>query len=222
MTGLVPYAIEPLGTQHDRTAFSSGAEPLDRYFKQQAGQESRRHVANCFLGVHRAEKTIGGYYTLSATAVIFDDLPEEFRKKLPRYPEVPAALLGRLAVDLAHRRRGLGDFLLFDAMRRTLHADLAAAVLIVDERTSRPRAFTGGMGFWTLDQDAGDCFCRYPGSRRYSLDLRALSSRGPKAQCLLRLGSPGRLASACGLTLTLLGTKRSVSTAPDSAIPAMT
>ncbi len=158
MTGLVPYAIEPLGTQHDRTAFSSGAEPLDRYFKQQAGQESRRHVANCFLGVHRAEKTIGGYYTLSATAVIFDDLPEEFRKKLPRYPEVPAALLGRLAVDLAHRRRGLGDFLLFDAMRRTLHADLAAAVLIVDAKDEQAASFYRRHGFLDIGPGRGRLF----------------------------------------------------------------
>ncbi len=141
MTGLIPYSIEPLGNQHDRAAFSCGIEPLDRYFKNQAGQESRRHVANCFVGVRKTEKSIGGYYTLSATAAIFDDLPENFRKKLPRYPEVPAALLGRLAVDLAHRGRGLGDFLLFDAMRRTLHADLAAAVLIVDAKDELAASF---------------------------------------------------------------------------------
>ena len=84
--GSVPYTIEPLGNQHDRVAFSCGVEPLDRYFKQQAGQEARRHVANCFVGIDRNENTIGGYYTLSATAVIFDELPDEFKKKLPRYP----------------------------------------------------------------------------------------------------------------------------------------
>lgn len=134
MSGLVPYAIEPLDAHHDRAAFSCGVEPLDRYFKHQAGQEGRRHIANCFVGVHRSEKTIGGYYTLSATAVIFDQLPEAFRKKLPRYPEVPAALVGRLAVDLQHRGRGLGALLLFDAMRRTLQANLAAAILVVDAK----------------------------------------------------------------------------------------
>ena len=158
MTDLVPYTIEPLGTQHDRAAFSCGVEPLDRYFKHQAGQEGRRHVANCFVGVHDAEKTIGGYYTLSATAVIFDDLPENFRKKLPRYPEVPAALLGRLAVDLAHRRRGLGDFLLFDAMRRTLHADLAAAVLIVDAKDEQAASFYRRHQFLDIGPGRGRLF----------------------------------------------------------------
>lgn len=116
-------------------------EPLDRYFKQQAGQEGRRHVANCFVASHRTDKTVGGYYTLSATAVIFDSLPDEFRKRLPRYPEVPAALLGRLAVDTNHRGRGLGEFLLFDGMRRTLQADLAAAILVVDAKDASAANF---------------------------------------------------------------------------------
>lgn len=134
MSSLIPYAIEPLGKHHDRAAFSCGVEALDRYLKQQAGQESRRHVANCFVGVHKTEKTVGGYYTLSATSVIFSTLPESFTKKLPRYPEVPAALVGRLAVDLRCRNQKLGQALLYDAMRRTLHAALAAAVLVVDAK----------------------------------------------------------------------------------------
>jgi hypothetical protein len=32
-----------------RVASSSGVEQLDRYFKQQAGQERHRHIANCFV-----------------------------------------------------------------------------------------------------------------------------------------------------------------------------
>ena len=141
MSDHLPYAVEPLGSQHDRTAFSCGVETLDRYFKQQAGQEGRRHVANCFVGVHRGKNSVGGYYTLCATSVIFDNLPETFRKKLPRYPEVPAALLGRLAVDTRHRGERLGEFLLFDAMRRTLHADLAAAILVVDAKDELATTF---------------------------------------------------------------------------------
>ncbi|MGO8955374.1 MAG: GNAT family N-acetyltransferase [Rhodomicrobium sp.] len=147
MTGPALYAIEPLGSQHNRAVFSCGAEPLDRYFKQQAGQGSRRHVAHCFVAVHTTARTIGGHYTLSASSVIFDGLPETFRKKLPRYPDVPAALLGRLAVDVQHRGKGLGETLLLDAMRRTLHADLAAAVLIVDAKDEAAANFYRRYGF---------------------------------------------------------------------------
>ena len=147
MTASTPYVIEPLAKQHDRAAFSCGVEPLDRYLKQHAGQEARRHVAHCFVGVPRGETAIGGYYTLSATAVIFDELPEELRKKLPRYPQAPAALVGRLAVDTRHRGKRLGELLLFDAMHRTLRADLAAAILVVDAKTEAAANFYRSYDF---------------------------------------------------------------------------
>jgi ribosomal protein S18 acetylase RimI-like enzyme len=141
------YLIEPLGKHHDRAAFSCGVEPLDRYFKQQAGQESRRHIANCFVAVSQAAKAVGGYYTLSATAVIFDTLPDTFKKKLPRYPEVPAALVGRLAVDLQHRGKRLGETLLLDTMARTLQSGLAAAILVVDPKDEQAAQFYHRYGF---------------------------------------------------------------------------
>jgi ribosomal protein S18 acetylase RimI-like enzyme len=141
------YIVEPLGKHHDRAAFSCGVEPLDRYFKQQAGQESRRHIANCFVAVSHATKVIGGYYTLSATAVIFDTLPDTFKKKLPRYPEVPAALVGRLAVDLQHRGKRLGETLLLDAMGRTLQSGVAAAILVVDPKDEQAARFYHRYGF---------------------------------------------------------------------------
>lgn len=141
------YEIGLLGKHHDRAAFSCGVEQLDRYFRQQAGQESRRHVANCFVAVDPATKAIGGFYTLCAASLIFDSLPEAFTKKLPRYPEVPAALVGRLAVDLQHRGKRLGETLLLDAMQRTLQSGLAAAVLVVDPKDEKAARFYHRYGF---------------------------------------------------------------------------
>ena len=168
MKAPTPYAIEPLGNQHDRAAFSCGVEPLDRYFKQQAGQEARRHVANCFVGIDRSENTIGGYYTLSATAVIFDELPGEFKKMLPRYPQVPAALVGRLAVDTRHRRKRLGELLLFDAMQRTLQADLAAAILVVDAKDEAAAISIAPTIFSTLVPAASGSISLLPKSPKFS------------------------------------------------------
>jgi ribosomal protein S18 acetylase RimI-like enzyme len=79
--------------------------------------------------------------------VIFDSLPEAFAKKLPRYPEVPAALVVRLAVDLQHRNKCLGETLLLDAMRRTLQSGLAAAVLVVDPKDEQAARFCYRYGF---------------------------------------------------------------------------
>ena len=150
MTDPYPYMIEPLASQHDRTAFSCGVEALDRYLKQQAGQETRRRVAACFVAVRTVDKTIGGYSTLSATSILLKDLPENVARKLPRYPEVPAALIGRLAVDLRHRSQGLGEHLMLDAMSRTLQADIAAAILLVDAKNEQAASFYRRYGFLGL------------------------------------------------------------------------
>jgi GNAT superfamily N-acetyltransferase len=77
---------------------------------------------------------IGGYYTLSSTAVKLADLPEQIVKKLPRYPLVPATLLGRLAVDRGHQGKGYGRFLLADALHRAVRSEIASFAVIVDAR----------------------------------------------------------------------------------------
>ena len=40
------------------------------------------------------------------------DLPESLSKRLPRYPSVPVARVGRLAIDLPFQGRKLGAVLL--------------------------------------------------------------------------------------------------------------
>jgi GNAT superfamily N-acetyltransferase len=59
-----------------------------------------------------------GFYTLSSSAIILTDLPLELSRRLPKYPQVPAALIGRLARDLRVRNQGIGELLLIDALRR--------------------------------------------------------------------------------------------------------
>jgi GNAT superfamily N-acetyltransferase len=135
MSGRLSWLVEPLAKKHDRVAFSCGNETLDRYLKEIATQDARRLVAAPFVAVAAtAPKTILGYYTLSSFAVGLSDLPPEVARKLPSYPNVPATLLGRLAVDRSHRGQGLGEFLLIDALHRAYvqSAQIAAFAVIVD------------------------------------------------------------------------------------------
>jgi GNAT superfamily N-acetyltransferase len=138
-----PYVIEPLGDIHDRTTFSCGVEPLDRYLRQQAKQDLRRYVAAVFVACPRSTSVIAGYYTLSATSIVTTDLPPEVIKRLPRYPVPPALLLGRLAVELRRRGRGLGALLVASALRRSLrlHTEIGAMAVIVDAKDDAARQF---------------------------------------------------------------------------------
>src|SRR5580658_10694615 len=108
-------AIELLRSDHNRADFSCGNTSLDRYLKEQAGQDLRRGCAAPFvLTQEHGDTTILGYYTLSSYGVDVGEMPAEVAKKLPRYPLVPATLLGRLAVDRRFQGQGIGEFLLLD------------------------------------------------------------------------------------------------------------
>lgn len=110
-------SFEPLA-DHDRGAFWCGITELDQYLHVQAGQDARRKVAAPFVLVDRARQILG-YYTLSAYGVRAVGLPASVVKKLPRYPLLPATLLGRLAVHQDHRGRSLGRLLFMDALARS-------------------------------------------------------------------------------------------------------
>jgi len=86
-------------------------------------------------------EVVVGYYTLSSTGVQIGDLPEQTTRKLPRYPLVPATLLGRLAVDRVHHGKGYGRFLLADALYRALRSEIASFAVIVDAKDESARRF---------------------------------------------------------------------------------
>jgi GNAT superfamily N-acetyltransferase len=135
-----PLRVEVLGPHHDRSSFASGVEPLDRYFRSQAGQDARKNMAAPFVLV-LPDGAIGGYYTLSATGVKLTEFPADITRKLPKYPLVPATLLGRLAVDKIHQGRGYGRFLLADALFRAVRSGIASFAIIVDAKDEAARRF---------------------------------------------------------------------------------
>jgi GNAT superfamily N-acetyltransferase len=141
--------VEVLGPQHDRNLFASGVEQLDRYFRGQAGQDARKNVAAPFVLV-LADGKIGGYYTLSSTAVRLAELPDQTAKRLPRYPLIPATLLGRLAVDQSHQGKGYGRFLLADALHRVTRSEIASFAVVVDAKDDGARWFYEREGFVPL------------------------------------------------------------------------
>ncbi|WP_036261680.1 GNAT family N-acetyltransferase [Methylocapsa aurea] len=141
--------VEVLGPQHDRTAFESGVELLDRYLRVQAGQDARKNMAAPFVLV-LPDGAIGGYYTLSATSVNLAELPAQITRKLPRYPLVPATLLGRLAVDRRHQGNGYGRFLLADALFRSVRSEIASFAVIVEAKDENARRFYERESFLSL------------------------------------------------------------------------
>ena len=145
------FRVELLGPQHDRGSFSCGIEALDTYLRKQARQDVNKRVAVAFV-LTPDGRMIAGYYTLSQYSVELDAIPPETARKLPRYPVVPATLIGRLAVSTAFRSQGLGEVLLIDALKQCLRGSkqVASAAVIVDAKDDPAMAFYKKYGFLEL------------------------------------------------------------------------
>lgn len=148
MVQTFPPLVEPLARNHDREGFDCGIPELNAYLRHQAGQDTRRGVSRVYVARDRGASKVLGYYTLSAASFSKKGLPGNEARRLPHYP-IPAALLGRLAVDRTCQGRGLGKYLLFDAFHRVLHAaeTLAAYALVVDAKNEDACAFYEHYGF---------------------------------------------------------------------------
>ena len=149
--------IEPLGNDHNRKSFSCGVEVLDRYFREIVTQDVKRRVSNCFVAVEQGGE-IAGYYTFAATSLPLGELPPDQARKLPRYPLVPAGLIGRLAVATACQGRRIGGALIMDAVLRAARSDPAIFAIIVDAKDEPAAKFYAHLGFQRLSSRTGTLF----------------------------------------------------------------
>lgn len=141
------FHIEVLALQYNRKEFFCGNDALDRYFAEHVTQDMRRRVAACYVALETETGCIAGYYTLSASDIPLTDIPEEMTKRLPRYPAIPVARLGRLAVDKAFQGCRVGGGLLWDALMRSARSEIAVFALIVDAKNDQAEAFYRHHGF---------------------------------------------------------------------------
>lgn len=143
------------------------------------------HASLVFVLTERNSNVVRGYYTLSALGIVFAELPEKTQKKLPRYPQVGATLLGRLGVDRAFKtseqqRLGenprLGELLFFDAQKTALSGATSTAgstMMIIDVYAPTAEEAVSGvrepMEFYTQYG-----FAPFPGNARRVFKLMRL------------------------------------------------
>lgn len=148
MTGR--FRIEVLDSKHDREKFSCGVGVLNSYFLERVTQDVRRRATACYVALETDTNRVAGYYTLAAGGILLTDMPEDIIKRLPRYPSVPVARLGRLAIDVDFQGRRLGGALLWDAVTRALRSEVAVFALVVDAKDDHAEAFYRHHGFTNL------------------------------------------------------------------------
>lgn len=105
------FAIEALSKAHQRQTFSCGNERIDRSFREAVSHDIKRRYATCFVVRDLEIGRRAGFYTLSSSTVPLTAVPEALASRLPRYPSVPAVLIGWLGRDQNYAGLGLGQAL---------------------------------------------------------------------------------------------------------------
>jgi len=111
-------APEHLNSEHDVAAFDSGVPSLDDWLKKRALANEESGASRTY--VVTAVGRVVGYYALANGAVAAPAATGKIRRNMP--DPIPVMVLGRLAVDKAYQKKGVGIALLRDAVLRTLQA----------------------------------------------------------------------------------------------------
>jgi len=135
--------------QHQIKDFQCGVEELDRYIKERAGQESRKNVTTVYIMSEKETNRIIGYYTLCSCSIELKNISDIIKRKLPRYEALPAALIGRFAVDIHFQGKRMGERLLIDALARSyfLSQQIAIFAVLVEAKNESIRSFYEKYGF---------------------------------------------------------------------------
>lgn len=129
--------VLPLSDWHDRKAFDCGNAELNSWFAQVARQHKEKGVSSTFVAVaDEATQEVLGFYAISLAELVTTDLPAQYRKRLPA--RVPVFRLGRLATAKRHERKGIGEYMLFDAIDRVtrIAGEVGGVGLVVNAKES--------------------------------------------------------------------------------------
>jgi GNAT superfamily N-acetyltransferase len=142
---------QPIHPEDLQSGFKSGVHALDSFFQRHAISNDIRGIGRTFVLHSSGESDLPrviGFYTLSMAATISSALPENERADLPRYP-MPVALIGRLAIDHRAQRKGFGERLLGDALRRIagVSEQIGCIGVIVDAKDESAQNFYARYDF---------------------------------------------------------------------------
>lgn len=167
------YRIARLDDTHESCTFSCGSTHLDDYLKKRAEQDLKKNISVPYVLAKHSSNKVMGYYTISSVGIDVTLFPKEFVKKLPKYAILPGVLLGRLAVDSHHHRKGIGGFLLIDALKKSvlISKKIGISAVIVEAKDKNALDFYTHFGFVGLPDHKFRLFLPTNTLRKLSFDF---------------------------------------------------
>lgn len=139
-----------LTVEHDLADFDSGEGLLDSWLRDRALANMEMAASRTYVICPPDSLNVVGYYTLCMGQILNQEVTDSMRRNMPR--QIPAVILGRLAIDQRWQGKGLGKALLLDAVQRSVRAakEVSARLLIVHAISQAATEFYLHHGFVRL------------------------------------------------------------------------
>ncbi len=136
---------EHLAKSHDLSRFHCGVPELDAWLRERAGANEDSGASRTY--VICIGRRVVGYYALAVGGVARLGVTGRVKRNMPE--PIPVMLLARLAVDSSYQGRGLGQYLVRDALLRTFNASGIGGIraILVHATSEEARSFYEGLGF---------------------------------------------------------------------------
>ena len=126
--------------------FDCDIEILNEFLTRYAIKNDKLGISKTFVSLNHNNRILG-YFTLATAQVAYQEIPDEYRIKLPKYP-IPALRIARLAVDKKLQGQGIGCWLLSQVFIKTIQvAEITGLYLIIVDAKETSKSFYEHYGF---------------------------------------------------------------------------
>lgn len=141
---IAPALLNPA---HNIADFHCGNEELNNWLKEKARKNHILGASRTFVICSPETNKVIGFYCLSMGGIDRATAPGSVRRNMP--DPIPVIILGRLAIDVAHQRDGLGAELLRDAVLRAnrVAGEVGTRAVLVHAISDEAQAFYLRHGF---------------------------------------------------------------------------
>lgn len=125
------WVIDRINGSHDRKTFDCGHHSLNDFIRRWARDRDRMGAGATYVAVAPGAGRVLGFHTIATGTVTFTQIPKDLPKSFPTHP-IPTVHIGRLAVDAAEHRKGLGKMLTIHSLKLAASTAQSIGVYAVD------------------------------------------------------------------------------------------
>jgi GNAT superfamily N-acetyltransferase len=133
--------------EHRLEGFDCGEPALNDWLTRRAGSNQEAGTSRRWVVIDRPTKMVVAYYASSTASVMRAAAPRRVARNQPA--DLPAILLGRMAVDIRHQDKGVGDAMLKHFMTKAIQVSekVGVRLVLVHAKNEQAKDFYRHHGF---------------------------------------------------------------------------